>query len=740
MNANQESERFYVLQAHSSVAAPDEDLSSLYSDASPVGLIITTPAGTIISFNQAIRDMLDVSLEDYVDKNVCDLYANPDARQHLLDKLSRLESVHNFEVEVKHHDGSTRTVLANIDRIDYSGETLLLTSLQDITKLKEQFDCSNPDHINYQSLFRNAPVGITVTDQEGNLLVANNAIRELTGYMENELETISVQELYLIPEERKRLLELTHQHGKVRDFETLFKHKIGTPIAVLLNTDLIDFCGQSNVLLTSIRDISYLKKTEHDLARERDFSNTLLNIAAILIAVLDHTGAITQFNRSSEQLSGYLLSEVRGKHLWETNFFDPDITHERMDAFLQNNNRGIYETNIRSKSGEHYLISWTFASVPDWQGNLDYIIATGIDITQQRKASEQLRLANEELAERVNELQTRSYEMNLVNEMGEQLQSCHTIPEACEISTQYIQQICPNSSGALYIIKESRNLAESTSTWGDQPNTKPVFDPMDCWSIRRGRSHLVDSSHQGLLCAHVTGPRTGYYLCIPLLINGEAIGILHINSTNSKNEVPTTGEPLFTAHKTQIITVVAEHIALALANLRLKETLRQQSIRDALTGLYNRRYMEETIERELSRAAREQKPVGILMFDIDHFKRFNDLEGHDAGDALLRELGLYLNQSIRGSDIICRYGGEEFLAVLPGATRELALSRAEELRLGIKSLMVYHLGKPLAKCTISIGVAAFPENETTGERLLKAVDNALYRAKNEGRDRVVAAE
>ena len=186
--------------------------------------------------------------------------------------------------------------------------------------------------------------------------------------------------------------------------------------------------------------------------------------------------------------------------------------------------------------------------------------------------------------------------------------------------------------------------------------------------------------------------------------------------------------------------MVAEHIALALSNLKLKETLRQQSIRDALTGLYNRRYMEETLERELNRAAREDKPVGVMMFDIDHFKRFNDLEGHDAGDALLRELGAYLNRTIRGSDIVCRYGGEEFLVVLPGASKENSRLRAEEIRNGVKELLVYHLGKALAKCTISIGVAVYPEHERSAERLLKAADNALYRAKNEGRDRVVVME
>ena len=184
---------------------------------------------------------------------------------------------------------------------------------------------------------------------------------------------------------------------------------------------------------------------------------------------------------------------------------------------------------------------------------------------------------------------------------------------------------------------------------------------------------------------------------------------------------------------------IADHIALALDNLKLQNTLRQQSIRDALTGLYNRRYMEETMERELKRALRDNHSLGIVMFDIDHFKEFNDLHGHDAGDALLRELGAFLNKSLRGGDIICRYGGEEFLVVLPGITPQNALSRAEELREGVKDLHVRHLGKLLPRCTLSLGVAVSPQHGTTVDTLLKAADDALYLAKNEGRDRVVMA-
>jgi diguanylate cyclase (GGDEF)-like protein len=173
---------------------------------------------------------------------------------------------------------------------------------------------------------------------------------------------------------------------------------------------------------------------------------------------------------------------------------------------------------------------------------------------------------------------------------------------------------------------------------------------------------------------------------------------------------------------------------------KANEELRQLSIRDSLTGLFNRRYLEETLVRELHRADREKNPVGIMMIDIDHFKYLNDLSGHDAGDALLRELGAYLRTSTRGEDIVCRYGGEEFVAVLPGATVEKTRERAEEIRRGVKDLSVYHLGKPLQKCTISIGVSGYPEHGSNSETVLKSADIALYRAKAEGRDRVIVAD
>lgn len=214
---------------------------------------------------------------------------------------------------------------------------------------------------------------------------------------------------------------------------------------------------------------------------------------------------------------------------------------------------------------------------------------------------------------------------------------------------------------------------------------------------------------------------------------GEVMGVLHLRYN------PLAADRA-TLLNERLAVIFAEHIALALVNLKLRETLRNQSIRDPLTGLFNRRYMDETLDREILRAKRNEHPLAVIMLDLDHFKNFNDTFGHDAGDLILREVSALLKKYVRGGDIVCRYGGEEFTIIAPEISLEIVLPRVEALRLGIKQLNVRHRGQPLGTITMSFGVAMFPEHGADGETLLRAADRALYCAKDEGRDRVVVAD
>ena len=175
------------------------------------------------------------------------------------------------------------------------------------------------------------------------------------------------------------------------------------------------------------------------------------------------------------------------------------------------------------------------------------------------------------------------------------------------------------------------------------------------------------------------------------------------------------------------------------ALLESQAFLREQSVRDHLTGLFNRRYMEETLERELLRAARKQLSLGVIMLDVDNLKQFNDTWGHAAGDEILRELGSLLLRQVRGEDIACRYGGDEFILILPDVSSQVTRERAELICEYAGQFHLQFEGQSLAAVTLSLGVAVFPEHGTTSTAILRAVDAALYRAKREGRSRVVVA-
>jgi diguanylate cyclase (GGDEF)-like protein len=354
------------------------------------------------------------------------------------------------------------------------------------------------------------------------------------------------------------------------------------------------------------------------------------------------------------------------------------------------------------------------------------------DITERKRAEEKL-------AATATELEQHNREITLLNEMGDLLQTCLTVEEASAVVAQFAQKLFPNQSGALCLIAASRNLVEAVATWGESPPQERLFTPDDCWALRRGQAHNVADTRSGLLCKHVIQPVTNGYLCIPMTAQGEMLGILHLQSGKPAPKQTEDEQAAVRASQQQLAVTLAKRLALALANLRLRETLRQQAIRDPLTSLFNRRYLEETLERELRRAERRQAPLGIILFDLDHFKKFNNTFGHAAGDIVLREIGAFLRTSVRAEDIACRYGGEEFLIIFPEASLDDTLKRAEQLRERIKQLQVRYVDQTLGAVTVSLGVATFPEHGSTTETILKAADAALYHAKHEGRDRVAAA-
>jgi len=341
------------------------------------------------------------------------------------------------------------------------------------------------------------------------------------------------------------------------------------------------------------------------------------------------------------------------------------------------------------------------------------------------------RKLDEETSRMMRSLKRRSERSALLAKMGKLLQSCHTREEVFTAALGFAPEIFPSRRGAIALFDSSRSFLEIAGQWNECKLPIQSFEPESCWALRTGHPHLVRAGDMTARCSHAAGIN-GTFLCVPILAQGEALGILHIQASE---EDPELGEA-----EMSFKTTFAAQIGLSVANIRLRDALRAQSMRDPLTGLYNRRYLAEMLDREIRRAARAEQPLGILMLDLDHFKKFNDTYGHEAGDVVLRETASFLVRSIRAEDFVCRYGGEEFVIVLPTADLRVAGLRAEGIRSRLRELVVMHQGRSLGVVTVSIGVAALPQHGTSQQQVLKAADAALYRAKKAGRDRVVLAE
>jgi diguanylate cyclase (GGDEF)-like protein/PAS domain S-box-containing protein len=356
------------------------------------------------------------------------------------------------------------------------------------------------------------------------------------------------------------------------------------------------------------------------------------------------------------------------------------------------------------------------------------------EVTEHKETQHRLHEVNVDLRRSLDKLQQQTQEMTLLHEMSELLQSASTFEEHYRIIAKCVQELFTASSGGVFMHRSSRDLVEAVITWGKLAKSDTVFVPEHCWALRLTKLHVgqAGTGDAGVRCEHVSERNRWGYACVPLNSHGETLGILHLRPQQQSE-----AEDLH--NKLPLLNTVAEYLGLALGNFRLQQTLRFQSVRDPLTGLYNRRYMEESILREQARVSRAGLPLGIIMFDLDHFKRLNDTHGHDAGDAVLRALGKLLLTHVRGADIACRYGGEEFIVILPSAALEVSRMRAEELRRLVSEMKVEWGGKVIDDISISLGVASYPQHGANWEDVVKEADRALYRAKQQGRKRVVVA-
>lgn len=453
--------------------------------------------------------------------------------------------------------------------------------------------------------------------------------------------------------------------------------------------------------------------------------------AGIHLMALDRHNRTLSISPQLERMLGFSEAEWQADpQLWRKQIHPDD--RERVLAcwsalFAPGAEPFIAEYRWFTRAGQEVWLRDETVLVRDAAGQPQHLHSTKLDISERKQVESNAATVQQNLEVWVAELEQHNREITLLNEMSNRLQSCHTLEEAYTVVSDYLKLLFPAESGALFVLSPSRATLEAAARWGQTELGEPVFAPDECLALRQGRLYVVADPRTERVCPHLGEAMSGSYLCLPLMAQGETLGTLHIQrgAAETNGDAP---RPLLTEAKQQLAGTVGEHVAPALANLKVRETLRLQSNQDPLTGVFNRRYLDETLERELRRATHKQQALSLIRFDLDDFRQFNSTFGHEAGDALLQQVSAWLQKQVRGEEVVGRFSGEEFLLILPETAAHAAAQRAELLRGVFQQLPIEHGGQTFTGLTLSTGVATFPEQGETIEALLQITDAVLAEA------------
>ncbi len=702
---------------------------SFFDSINIVILLIDSETGNIRYANPSACNFYGFSYADFIKLNIGRV--NPQSLFLTLDNLKKAYRGEKEYYKTIHKSASGEDLFVGI----YSGpfncddEKLVLAFIHDNRADREAED-------RLRSLSRaveQSPSSIVITDTKGKIEYVNPVFTEVTGYTYDEAIGNDPAILKTGDGSRNEIKEMwqTILSGEVWHGEFCNRKKNGeiywesASISPVFNEQ-----GQLTNFVAVKEDVTKIRQDKIRIEEAYKFNRAILETSPIGMIIYRSDGQCISANSAAGTILGGNPDELVKQNFNKLKSWKEygilDIAKNSIEK-----NEPIYsEIFYKSSFGKDVWMDLTCSPFRFDADHDLYLLFMFEDFSDRKKTELELKKATDELAATVKRLEIKDQSSNHMREFGAILQVCNESEEAFEVIKNFGPRLFPLSSGSVFLMNESENLVNSVASWGEELCSELDFAIADCWSLRRGQIHVVESGSDQLLCKHVPADFSGSYIGLPMIASGDLTGLLHIE-WSGHHEID---------HDTQdLVQKISDMISLSLSNTRLRETLRNQSIRDPLTGVYNRRYLDETMIRELPRAKRKNSPIGVMMLDIDHFKAFNDTHGHEAGDHVLRNLGDLLLNKTRKEDIVCRYGGEEFSVIMPEADLQTTYERAELIRAATNELNLIYRQVPLGKVTVSIGVAIFPDHGVTGAEVIQTADKALYRAKAEGRNRVIKA-
>jgi diguanylate cyclase (GGDEF)-like protein len=384
----------------------------------------------------------------------------------------------------------------------------------------------------------------------------------------------------------------------------------------------------------------------------------------------------------------------------------------------------IEEVKVPSNNQPCYWLSFKFPFSDGATGDRR-IGGISIDITESIEAQRSLTELNRQLEEKTLKLEAKKQELIYLSDMADMLYSCESKDEVYQAVALTCSKLFPNMSGCICIISNSKNYVQMNSIWGDERTSKEIFSQSECWALRRGKINLLSSGKSGLVCGHLIQPISGAHLCFPLFGQGEVVGILHIYALEE-----------ISLEDQQTTEIIARTLGFALNNLSIKQRLTYDNLRDGMTQLFNQSYMETIAEQRLAEAERLGQPLSVIFLDIDNFKSYNSHYGHLTANIVIQGLAKLLLKSIRSFDIACRWGGEEFVIIMPNMTLENLRKRVEQLRVDVERMQLKDGDQILQGITASFGIAVSEPGITVRDFLNRA-NQAMLEAKRTGKNRVM---
>jgi diguanylate cyclase (GGDEF)-like protein/PAS domain S-box-containing protein len=442
---------------------------------------------------------------------------------------------------------------------------------------------------------------------------------------------------------------------------------------VLIRNELETLGKITNQMCSSIEsDISECEHFAKLLHASEEQFRSAIEYAPIGMTIKSLDGHWIQVNQALCEMLGYSRTEIQNMDIKKIIHPEALSKEESLEKKLASGALNTYQCESRyiHKYGHIVWVSLSAALVYDPEGKPLNLISQIYDIGPRKRNEIAMSDLHKEMSATLIELQTREHENELLNKMNEMLQTCKNADEGYSIIQLTAKSLFPSLSGGLAIYDKTSQKLQTVRQWGKNQLLTLSFFPEDCWALRNGNLYAVLDPENGIVCEHYNSPPRGAYINLPFIVRAEIIGLLDLNCGS--------GETITNKQQKLAITL-SENIKLALANINLREALRYQAIRDGLTGLFNRRYLDETLPRELTQIKRKESVLSIAMIDIDCFKNFNDKFGHDAGDEVLKALGKILQESIRGGDIACRFGGEEFVVIFMDCAISEAKLRMENI-------------------------------------------------------------